>query len=65
MAVLEWVGHVARMDQGRTVTKILESNLDRSRRKGRLRLKWLEDVEKDLWEMKVKKWQQKAANREA
>jgi len=53
------------MDQGRTVTKILESNLDGSRRKGRLRLRWVEDVEKDLGEMKVKKWQQKAADREA
>jgi hypothetical protein len=27
-------------------------------------LRWLEDVEKDLYEMKVKRWQQKAVNRE-
>jgi hypothetical protein len=26
-------------------------------------MRWLEDVEKDLWEMKVKRWRQKAANR--
>jgi len=31
---------------------------------GRPRLSWLEDVEKDLWEMKVKRWLQKAVNRE-
>jgi len=42
------------MDQGRTVTKILERKLDGSRRKGRPRLRWLDDVEKDLWEMKFK-----------
>jgi hypothetical protein len=60
-----WIGHVVRMDQGRTVEKILESKLDRSRRKGRPRLRWLEDMEKDLWEMKVKKWQQKSVNRES
>jgi hypothetical protein len=29
-----------------------------------LRLRWLEDVETDLREMKVKRWQQKAVNRE-
>jgi hypothetical protein len=42
----------------------MERKLDRSRRRGRPRLRWPEDVEKNLWEMKVKKWQQKAADRE-
>jgi hypothetical protein len=23
---------------------------------GRRRMRWLEDIEKDLWEMKVKRW---------
>jgi hypothetical protein len=59
---MDWIGYIVRIDQGRTVTKILERKLDGSRRKGRPRLRWLEDVEKDLWE---KKWQQKAADREA
>ena len=30
---------------------------------GRSRQQWLEEVEKDLWEMKVKGWGQKAINR--
>jgi len=34
------------MDQGRTVMKIF-------RRNGRPRVRWLEDVEKDVLEMKV------------
>jgi hypothetical protein len=40
------------MDQGRTVTKISESKPGASRRPG---LRLLEDVEKDLREMKVKR----------
>jgi hypothetical protein len=44
------------MDQGRTVKRIFESKLGGSRRRGRPRLRWLENVEKDLWEMKVKRW---------
>jgi hypothetical protein len=60
---LEWTGHVVRMDQGRTVKKIMESK-PKSRRRERPRMRWLEDVEKDLREMKVKRWRQKAVDRE-
>jgi hypothetical protein len=52
------------MDQGRRVNKIFESKPKRSRGKRRPRLRWLEDVEKVLWEMKVKKWRQKPVDRE-
>ena len=31
---------------------------------GRPRLRWLEDAEKDPWEMKVKRWRLKAVDRE-
>jgi len=31
---------------------------------GRPRMRWMEDVERDLWEMKVKRWRQKAVDRE-
>jgi hypothetical protein len=33
-------------------------------RRGRPRLRWLEDVEKVLWEMKFKRWRYKAVDRE-
>ena len=49
------VGHVVRMDQGRTVMKVLQSKLEGSGR-GRPRVRWPEDMEKDLPEMKVKRW---------
>jgi hypothetical protein len=34
------------------------------RRMGRPRLRWLVDVEKDLWLMKAKRWWQKLVYRE-
>jgi hypothetical protein len=49
----EWIGHVVRMDQGRTVKKIFESELVGSTIRGIPRLRWLEDAEKGLREMKV------------
>jgi hypothetical protein len=60
----EWMGHVARMDQGRTVKEVSESKAEGSRRRVRPRLRWMEDVQKDLRETKVKRWRQKAGDRE-
>ena len=48
------------MDQGRTVKKIFESKPEGTIR----RFRWLEGVEKDLWEMQVKRWRQQAGDRE-
>jgi len=53
---LEWIGHVVGMDQGRTVKKIFDSEPEGSRRRVRPRMRWLEDVGKDLLVMKIKKW---------
>jgi hypothetical protein len=64
----EWVGHVVRMgiriDKGSTVKKIFVSKLKGSRRRGRPRLRWIEDIEKSLREMRVKRWRQKEVDRE-
>jgi hypothetical protein len=51
------------MDQKRVVKKIFESKPD-GRKMGRPRVRCLQDVEKDLCEIKVKRWQQKAVDKE-
>jgi len=51
------------MNQGRIVKKIFVNKPEGSRRRGRPRLRWLEDVEKNLREMKVKRLRQKAVSR--
>lgn len=61
---MEWFGLIVRMDQVRTVKKILDSKPEESRRRGSPRLRWLEDEEKNLWETKVRRWQQRALDRE-
>jgi len=52
------------MDQGRALKKVFESKPEGSRIRGRPRLRWLEDVGRDLREMKVKRWGRKAVDRE-
>jgi hypothetical protein len=49
---LEWTGLLVRMDQGTTVKKISESNPEGSRRRRRPSLRWLEEVEKNVREVK-------------
>jgi hypothetical protein len=51
---LEWIGHAVIMDQGRTAKTIFESEPEGSTRRGRPRLRWVEDVEKDLREMEFR-----------
>ena len=60
---LDWT--CSKDGSGKDSYKNIGEETGRNRRKGRPRLRWLEDVEKDLWEMKVKNWKQKAADREA
>jgi len=55
-------GHVVRKDQERTVKKVFETKPDGSRR-GRPRLRLLKDVEKDLRELKVKRFRHKEGSR--
>jgi len=45
-----------RIGQGRRVKKVFERELEGSKRKGRPRLRWLEDIEKDLREIEFKRW---------
>jgi hypothetical protein len=42
--ILEWIGYVVRIDQGRREKKIFESNPEGNRRRERPRFRWLEDV---------------------
>jgi len=60
-----WNGlDMVRLGKGRTVKNIFKSKPEGNRRMGRPRLRWLQDVEKYLQEMKVKRWWQKAVERE-
>jgi hypothetical protein len=44
---MEWLGHVVRMNETRSVKKIFEGKLDGRRGRGRPRLRWINDVEDD------------------
>jgi hypothetical protein len=45
---LEWLGHIIRLDETKSVKKIFEGKLEGRRGRGRPRLRWINDVEDDL-----------------
>jgi hypothetical protein len=61
---LQWIGHVIRMNETRSVKKIFEGKLEGRRGRGRPRLRWIDDVEDDLRKLGVKRWRPKALDRE-
>jgi hypothetical protein len=60
---LEWLGLVVRKDGARIVKKLLDGKPGGGRKKGRPRLRWIDDVEMDLSNMCVKTWKSRALDR--
>jgi hypothetical protein len=52
------------MNETMVAQKILDDKPGGKRRRGRPRLRWLDDVEEDLRSMGVKRWKTKVLNRE-
>jgi len=61
---LEWLGHVVRMNETRSVKKIFEGKLEGRRGRGRPRLRRINDVEDELRKLGVKRWRTKVLERE-
>jgi hypothetical protein len=52
---LEWLGHVARMEENRMVKRDFEGHPGGRRKTGRPSKRWLDDIEEDLRLKKVKR----------
>ena len=60
---IRWPSHVKRMEGGVMPRRIMEGRLFIGRRKGRPRLRWMDDVVADLRVMKIRQWTEKAEDR--
>ena len=56
-------GHLQRMEEGRMPKKIFTQELERTRRRGRLRKGWKEEEERDLQVLGVRRWRELVADR--
>ena len=60
---ISWLGHLERMEEDRMPRKIFSQELEGTRRRGRPRKGWKEEVERDLQVLGVRRWTELVADR--
>jgi hypothetical protein len=61
---IQWLGHVEKVDETATPKRVLKGKLYATRRIGRSRIRWLEDVIAGLRRMGISGWMKKTRNRD-
>ena len=61
---IQWLGHVERMDETAMSKRVLKGKMYATRRMGRPRIRWLDDVIANLRRMGISGWMEKARNRD-
>ena len=62
--IIRWLGHIEIMQDTAIPKKMLYGKLYATRRRGRPRMRWLDDVSMDLRKMDINEWRDRARNRE-
>ena len=60
---ISWLGHLERMEEDRMPKKIFNQQLEGTRRRGRPRKRWKEQVERDLQVLGVRRWREIVTDR--
>jgi hypothetical protein len=60
---LSWLGHLERMEEDRMTKNIFSQELEGTKRRGRPRNGWREEVESDLQVLGVRSWRELATDR--
>jgi hypothetical protein len=61
---ISWLGHQKTMEKDRMPKKIFTQELEKTRRRGRPRKGWREEVERDLQVLGVRRWRELVIDRE-
>ena len=60
---ISWLGHLERMEEDRMPKKIFTQELEGTRRRGRHRKRWKEEIGRDLQVLEVRRWRELVADR--
>jgi len=62
---IQWLGHIERMQDTAIPKKMSCGKLYATRRRGRPKMRWLDDVSTGLRKLGINKWRDRARDREA
>jgi len=60
---ISWLGHLERMEEDSMPKKIFTQELEGTRRRGKPRKGWKEEVERDLQVLEMRRWGELVADR--
>jgi hypothetical protein len=60
---ISWIGHAERMEESRMPKRVMRKKIYTKRRRGRPKVRWLDDVQEDLRAMRIG-WRGKAQDRD-
>jgi transcription termination factor 2 len=61
---ISWIGHVERMEDSRMPNRVMREKIYTRRKRGRPKVRWLDDVQEYLREMGIEGWRRKAQDRD-
>jgi len=61
---ISWLGHLERMEEDRILQTIFTQEMEETRRRGRPRKEWKEEVERDFQVLGVRRWRELVTDRE-
>jgi hypothetical protein len=61
---ISWIGYVERMEDSRMLKKVMREKIYTRRKRGRPKVRWLDDVQEDRREMGIEGWRRKAQDRD-
>jgi len=62
---IRWLVHIERMQDTAIPKKVLYGKLYATRRRGKPKIRWVDDVSTDLRKMEINEWRDRARDREA